>query len=522
MTDQAHPRTNEGMPQLRRHGSATQLIVDGSPFLVIGGELHNSSSSSIEYMQPIWQRMRDLNINAVLTPVAWELIEPTEGSLDFALVDGLLRDARSHDLRLIVLWFGSWKNGMSSYVPLWVKQDSARFPRVKLHTGATLEVLSTVAEANWQADARAFAALMHHLAEFDSQDHTVIMVQVENEVGVLGDTRDYCDAANGAYAGPVPPELSAYLQEHQHELVPEIRQRWEAAGAKTSGSWEDIFGVGPATDEIFMAWNYARYLDNVTAAGKAAYNLPMFVNAWLNKPAETPGDYPCGGPLPHVMDIWLAGCPQIDLLTPDIYAPDFAAWCRKYTQRGNPLFIPEMRRAEDGARNVFYAIGQHDAIGTSPFAVDSLDAPAQTPLSQSYAVLQQLAPVILEHQGSGAMAGFLLDRAQPSVTRQLGGYELEISLDEIFGFNADIGYGLIIAVAPDTFIGAGSGFRVAFRATTPGAAQVGIGTVDEVAYRNGAWIARRRLNGDENDQGRRWRFAPQGLAIERCTVYRCV
>ena len=136
-------------------------------------------------------------------------------------------------------------------------------------------------------------------------------------------------------------------------------------------------------------------------------------------------------------------------------------------------------------------------------------------------MLQQLAPVILEHQGSGATVGFLLDSDQPSVTHQLGGYELEISLDEIFGYKADIGYGLIIATGPDTFIGAGSGFRVAFRAGTSGAALVGIGAVDEGAYRHGEWVARRRLNGDENDQGRCWRFSNQGIAIERCTVYRC-
>jgi beta-galactosidase GanA len=522
MTDQAHNSTNAGMPQLRRHGSATQLIVDGSPFLVLGGELHNSSSSSIAYMQPIWQRMRDLNINTVLTPVSWELIEPTEGQFDFTLVDDLLRDARSHDLRLIPRWFGSWKNGMSSYPPLWVKRDIGRFPRVQLPSGELIEVLSTVAEANWQADARAFAALMQHLAEVDAGHHTVVMVQVENEVGVLGATRDHSEAANRAYAGPVPPALLAYLQEHRADLVPEIRQRWEAAGAKTSGSWQEVFGAGPATDEIFMAWNYARYVENVAAAGKAAYALPLFVNAWLSNPESTPGDWPSGGPLPHVLDIWLAGAPQIDMLTPDIYQPNFAEWCRKYTQRGNQLFIPEMRREADGARNVFYAIGQHDAIGTSPFAVDSLDLPAQTPLSQSYAVLQQLAPVILEHQGSGATLGVLLDSEQPAVMHRLGGYELEISLDEIFGYKAEIGYGLIIAAGPDTFIGAGSGFRVAFRAIPPDTTLVGIGAVDEGVYRDGQWVAGRRLNGDENDQGRCWRFSNQGLAIERCTVYRCV
>jgi hypothetical protein len=342
---------------------------------------------------------------------------------------------------------------------------------------------------------------------------------VENEVGVLGATRDYSDAANRAYAGPVPPGLLAYLQEHRHDLVPEIRQCWDAAGGKTSGSWEDVFGSGSATDELFMAWNYARYVDHVAAAGKAAYALPLFVNAWLSNPEGTPGDWPSGGPLPHVLDIWLAGAPQIDMLTPDIYQANFAAWCQKYTQRGNPLFIPEMHPTANGARQVFYAIGQHAAIGTSPFAVDSLEDPAQTPLSQSYALLQQLAPVILA--GSGATIGFLLDGDQPAVTHQIGGYELEISLDEIFGYKAETGYGLIIADGPDTFIGVGSGFRVAFRAIAPDSALVGIGAVDEGVYQDGKWIAGRRLNGDENDQGRRWRFSNQGLMIERCVVYRC-
>src|SRR5690349_3168808 len=186
MADQTHNRTDAGTPQLRRQGSAAQLIVGGRPFLVLGGELHNSSSSSLEFMQPIWQRALDLNFNTVLAPVFWELIEPREGDFDFALVDGLIQAARDHGLRLVLLGFGSWKNGMSSYAPLWVKQDYRRFPRARL-AGATAEVLSTLAEANWRADARAFAALMRHIAEVDGRTGTVIMVQVENEVGVLGD-----------------------------------------------------------------------------------------------------------------------------------------------------------------------------------------------------------------------------------------------------------------------------------------------------------------------------------------------
>ena len=522
------------IPHLRKQGSATQLLVDGQPFLILGGELHNSSASSLEYMEPIWGRMVDLHINTVLLPISWELLEPEEGSFDFTLVDGLLDGARRHGLRLILLWFGSWKNGMSSYVPAWVKRDTARFPRIALSDGSTLEVLSTLAAANVEADARAFAALMRHLAVVDADQHTVIMAQVENEVGVLGDSRDRSETANQAFQGPVPDRLLDYLEANLARLGPEVRERWTAAGARTAGSWEEVFGPGVETDALFMAWTYASYVDKVAAAGKVEYALPMFVNAWLSFDTQAPGSFPSGGPLPQVIDIWCAAADHLDLLTPDIYQANFEEWCRRYTRNGSPLFIPEMRPGADGARNVWYAIGQHDALGTSPFAVDSLGVPGvqeliggdpltgpgDTPLARSYAVLDQLAPLILEHQGTGAMAAFLLDKTTPRVVRQIGGYELTIALDEVFHFKAELGYGLIIAVGPDTFVGAGSGFRVAFRALDVRAQKVGLIAVDEGVYREGQWVAGRRLNGDEDDQGRMWRFSPYGISIERCSVYR--
>lgn len=532
---QAQSSADQRMPRLRKQGSATQLIVDGSPFLVLGGELHNSSSSSLEYMKPIWSRLTAMHFNTVLAPVFWELIEPEEGVFDFTLVDGLIHDARRHNLRLVLLWFGSWKNGQSSYIPAWVKRDYKRFPRVQIKEEGTIEVLSTLAEANWQADARAFAALMRHIRKIDGNDYTVIMVQVENEVGILGDSRDRSPAAEQAFAGPVPAALLDYLQNNRQELVPEVAARWEVNSCKSSGSWEEVFGAGPETDELFMAWHYARYVDQVTAAGKAEYPLPMFVNAWLNRAEELPGAYPSGGPLARVFDIWLAGGSQIDILTPDIYQPNFEEWCRRYTQRSNALFIPEMMWNDVGARNVFYAIGEHHAIGTSPFAVDSiglyaivngtivpLDPPTpteQSSLAKSYAALEQIAPLLLAHQGFGATAGFLLSKEQPSVTRDIGGYELIISLDEVFAYKAEIGYGLVIAVGPEEFIGAGSGFRVQFK-PKDGQGKIGIAAVDDGEYRNGRWIPGRRLNGDENDQGRTWRFGNRNISVERCQVYR--
>jgi hypothetical protein len=232
------------------------------------------------------------------------------------------------------------------------------------------------------------------------------------------------------------------------------------------------------------------------------------------------------------MDVWQAAAPQIDFLAPDIYSPNFQAWCQAYAQRGNPLFIPEMRRTEEGARQVFYALGAHDAMGVSPFAIDSLDPSTEPPLLRSYAVLRQIAPLILEHQGGQTMIGFLLDEHQPSITRELGGYELEITLDQGFGPRAEHGGGLIIALGPDEFLGAGFGFRVRFRGLPPGPALAGIAAVDEGRYQDGHWVPGRRLNGDETSQGRWWRFVDDraqdgrsfsnllATGIGRCTVYR--
>ena len=358
---------SSAIPHLEKHGTATQLVVDGKPFLMLGGELLNSSSSSLDYMRPVWPRLAAIPLNTVLTPLSWELIEPREGQFDFTLVDGLIQDARRNNLHLVFLWLASWKNGMSSYAPIWVKQNTQRFPRVIEKDGNSVEILSTLGKESREADARAFAAVMRHIREVDGEAHTVLMMQVENEVGVLGDSRDRSPAANRAFDGQVPKELMTYLQQHRDSLIPEFRQVWEAAGSKPSGTWEEVFGPGAETDKIFMAWNYGRYVQYVAAAGKAEYPLPMYVNTWLAGPHSSPGQYPSGGPLPEVMDVWKAAGTAIDIYSPDIYAPNFAEWCDRYNRAGNPLFIPEARGGTNGQANVFYAIGQREAIGFFPF-----------------------------------------------------------------------------------------------------------------------------------------------------------
>ncbi|HZS56664.1 MAG TPA: DUF5597 domain-containing protein [Bryobacteraceae bacterium] len=508
----------DGIPHLVKQGSNALLMVDGKPFLMFAAELHNSSSSSLEHMRPEWPRLAAIPLNTVLTPLSWELIEPKEGAFDFSLVDGLMQDARTSNLHIVFLWLASWKNGMSSYAPVWVKEDTQRFPRVLENDGRPVEILSPLGKQTMDADARAFAALMHHLKEIDGQNHTVLMMQVENEVGVLGDTRDYSTAANKAFESAVPSELTAYLKQHREDLFPELRDLWNGNGSRSAGTWEQVFGKTYRTDEIFMAWNYGHYINHVAAAGKAEYPLPMYVNTWLAGPTTPPGDYPSGGPQPRVVDVWKAAGSSIDIYSPDIYRPNFADWCNWYHRAGNPLFIPEAAGGTTGRANAFYAFG-NGAIGFSPFGIDSWNDSAND-LGKSYRVLTELAPLITSHENDGSMIGFLLDQANPSMIVDMNGYRLNVSLDQIFGSEAKKGFGLIIATGPNEFIGAGSGFRVSFVPRSSGAPHAGVGYVEEGTFTDGKWKPGRRLNGDENDQGKFWRFSPQGVEIEKVSVYR--
>jgi beta-galactosidase GanA len=525
------------IPRLRRHGTATQLVVDGRPFLIRGGELGNSTGEPDD-LRPHWPKLTALNLNTVVVPVSWDLIEPAEGRFDFAAVDGLLADARTHEMHLVLLWFGSWKNSMSCYAPAWVKRDTRRFPRSQETSGRSLEILSPFSTANRDADARAFAALMKHLRTTDGERHTVLMIQVENEIGMIPDARDHSPAADAQFWAPVPAELTAYLAEHADSLAPELRAVWQTAGAKRTGSWREVFGSEPAGEEVFMAWHFARYTQQVAAAGKAEYPLPMFVNAALIRPGYQPGQYPSAGPLPHLIDVWRAAAPSIDFLAPDIYFPNFVEWTRRYTRGGNPLFIPEALRSVDAAANSLYAFGQHDAIGFAPFGIESIAEPAAGMLAASNALVAQLSGLIAEHQGQGTMAGLLLehpDNRQPQQLR-LGGTVLNATFERgtppslADGVIVPAGSGpggaptlpaggLVIATAPDELLFAGIGVTVSF---APLGAQelVGLISVEEGTFEGGQWRHVRWLNGDQTHQGRHVRLEPGRFAIQRVRLYR--
>jgi beta-galactosidase GanA len=421
---------------------------------------------------------------------------------------------------------------MSTYVPAWVKRDDARFPRAKAANGGSQEILSAFSAQTRDADAGAYAALLAHLKAVDAQG-TVLMVQVENEIGMLPVAREWGPEANAAWAAPVPPELLERLVAGGEAIEPELRALWRAHGAKTAGSWAQVFGDGDAGQEVFTAWFYARYADAVTRAGKAAYPLPMYVNVALNRTGKAPGDYPSGGPLPHLIDVWKTGAPSVDLISPDIYFPNFNDLAGRYKRPDNALFIPEANNvgAPETPANAFYTIGKLDALGFSPFQVENADDTAQAAVTQAYGVLKQLTPAILAAQGLGKMSGFkprvledgtVLD--QP-VSQVIGDYRFTVGFLDPWTPKADqktaAHGGLIIQIGPEEYLIAGRGLVVTFAGAGNGPALAGIDSaVEGVFDAQGRWVPGRTLNGDQTHQGRHIRLAPGQFQIQRVKFYR--
>lgn len=513
------------IPHLQKKGRVQQLIVDGKPFLILGGELGNSTASSLNYMRPFWKKFKAMNLNTILVPAYWDLIEPEEGKFDFTLIDSILILSRKNNLKVILLWFGSWKNSMSCYAPEWIKTNESRFPRAQNQSGKGLEILSAFSKNNLNADKKAFTELMKHLKETDKQ-RTVIMIQVENEIGMLTEAREYTANANKEFNSQVPKELISYLVANKDSLVPELRAHWSKTNFATKGNWETVFGKSLATDELFQAWYYAKYTNAVAEAGKKEFRVPMYVNAALNYRNVQPGQYPSAGPLPHLMDIWRAAAPAIDFLCPDFYNPYFKHYCDLYTRRNNPLFIPEIRFEPSDAAKVFYAIGHYQALGFSPFSIESTQHPEEEPITRSYSILSRLSPEILKYQGTGKMEGVLLDTSNKKQEIILGNYKLTVSHDYTLGWSAEaknpdwpMSGAIIIQENENEFIIAGTGVVVTFTVNNTDNKSAGILQAEEGIYKDGKWIPGRRMNGDQDHQGKHIRIPVGEWGIQKVKLY---
>jgi beta-galactosidase GanA len=505
------------LPRLVTKDGRHALLVDGAPFLVLGAQCHNSSAWP-SMLPRVWPAIEYLQANTLEAPVYWEQLEPEPDRIDTSVVDTLIRQAREHQVRLVLLWFGTWKNGSSHYVPLWMKRQPERYPRLVGKDGRRVDSPSPHAPATLEADVRAFRALMRHLKEVDAE-RTVIMVQVENEPGTWGAVRDYSPAAQALFEAPVPAELLKALGK---------------GGA--SGHWAAVFGT--EADELFHAWSVARFVGQVAAAGKAEYPLPLYANAALRDPIDKPpaGSYESGGPTDNVLDVWKAAAPAIDILAPDIYMSDGARYRKVlelYRRPDNPLFVPENGSSPEYAKYFFAALGQQ-AIGWAPFGVD-YTAYARSPLGAPRHNEETLAPFALNYRLAAPIARELArlsfdgklhavaeEKEEHTQLIDVGRWRAVVTYGvPAFGFGRDprgnpepIGRALVGELGDDRFLVAGYFCRVDFQVKDAASgAQREYVRVEEGRYEDGVFRPIRIWNGDETDWGLNFSSAPQVVQV---------
>jgi hypothetical protein len=492
---------NLALPKIKETNGVKQLYVNNEPFLIIGAELLNSSSSSIEHMKDIWAHIKSLHVNTVYLPISWQQFEPEEGTFDYSLIDSHIKSAYDNNLKLVILWFGSWKNGESNCTPDWVKIDMKRFPRMLFKNRKISTTISNINRNCINADLKAYKKLVGRIVQVDKHN-TVLMIQIENEVGLLGGTRDFSPEATKLFEQQVPGELIKYISNNPNKLKQNIYESYVNNGSKSRGTWEEIFGKSPNTDEIFMAWNYAKYVNELAKAGKAIYNLPAFVNAWDASGGNIiPGVWPSGGPNYRMLDIWQAGAPDIDVLAIDNYSPTFGLTDANFVHNKNPLLVPEacaiwMNDTLSAAPKAFFCFGHFKAIGFSPFGIDHHIYHNNHPIKKVYEVLDNLKPLITKAQVDDRINGFMEgDDASPA-SFQLGDFIFKPGYD--LQKNTLIkGYGLIIQISKDEFIVSGNACHVGYESADSSKPNSQLLSVEEGKFVDGKWLKNRTLNGDE-------------------------
>ncbi|MGA7833348.1 MAG: DUF5597 domain-containing protein [Terracidiphilus sp.] len=535
-------RMERPIPSLVQKDGRYALIVDGAPFLMLGAQSNNSSDWP-GTLNKVWPAIEYLHANTLETPIYWEQFEPKQGVFDYSAVDTILSQARQHRVRLVLLWFGTWKNGSQHYMPEWMKLRPELYSHVTNQKGELVDSPSPFAQASLDEDKRAFAAFMQHLKAADT-DRTVLMVQVENETGTWGTLRDYSPEANQLFESPVPAEV--------------LKAMNKAAGS-SAPNWREAFG--DEAEVCFHAWAVAKYVGQIAAAGKAAYPLPLYVNAALRDPLKpgAPGSYESGGPTDNVIPIWKAEAPAIDILAPDNYTNEWAGYMKVldlYHRPDNALFLPETIPFSPQASWFFSVLGRQ-AIGYSPFGLDYTRSnhPDKMvanepnaflePTAQNYRLIAPMMRDIARLNFEGKLQAVAEEKGRANETLHFGSWDAVVSYGAERGGAGKgnpepVGRVLIAQLKENQFLIAGYFCRVDFRPAGTekqrssqhieiGSGQIPSALIDgrwqhrqflrveEGAYENGAFKFIRILNGDQTDWGLNFTSEQEVLRVSLST-----
>lgn len=472
------------------------LIVDGKPFLALAGEVRNSSASSSSYLKDnVWKNIAGLNLNTILAPVYWELIEQQEGHFDFSSVASLIDDARQHNMKLILLWFGLWKNGLSTYIPKWMKLDREKYPFVRTKTSDLLYSISPFSESAINKDIKAYKELMEFINKYDEKEKTVIMMQIENEVGILHADFDYSHYSIEKISAKVPLDVANYCSK--------------------TGDWVECFGMH--AKEYFLAYHYAKAIDSLAKAGKTVYDIPVFVNSWLEKPGTIVGEYPLGGPTARMYPFWKFITESIDYFAPDIYVPNFSEICDEYSSAQNVLIIPETRQDIRTISNLVYAVGNYNLICFSPFAIEdfqkpreniensvlnqlSIDQSAFNPdgtaplLAKAYKLINDMWPVIHQARIDKKIYAFRKkDESDRGTIIKLNNCNVRIKYHQKSNRLNPTGF-IMLGGQNELYI---VGLEIGLELYTDNGKNIGILTMEEGSFIDNEWKRNRILNGDE-------------------------
>lgn len=399
--------------------------------------------------------------NTVSHAIFWDEIEPEEGKFDFSSVDTSIRLARKYNLKVMFLWFATWKNAVMDYAPEWMKADPQRFQRVVCPTGKSIWVLSSHCQANLDADKKAFAALCKHLKQTDLEQ-TVIGLQVENEPGIIGSERDYGPLGQAEFDSPVPAKLMTAMKKKGSG---EVYDLWQQAGGKKSGTWPEVFGVDAG--ECMSAWSIACFINAVAKAGKTEYNIPCFINAWGQEQNwwPIPGEaYPSGGPAHKVLDIYKWFAPDVDTIALDNYNGDAKGkelGNVNYAREDNPLFVVE----SNTGLNMFRNIADYNAVGYFTHYEQAEDGslfPAEKRRIDNVRCVAAVIPLLLKYQGTGKVQAVVEEEAVKKRGRaQRMDFDGYMGVAEFRG--EERGGGLVIQVSKHEFYFVGINYRLMLR-----------------------------------------------------------